>query len=175
MIKPPIPRISPIPSINSVVFWMRWARWLCMGMLFWMLSACSFAPRQIPASLTAEQANDVTLRAIGLVGTPYRYGGNSPETGFDCSGFIGYVYKTSAELKLPRTVELLQDVGNEVPYDRARTGDLVVFSSRGTANHAGIYVGDSRFVHAPSTGGAVRVESLAKRYWAELNPAFRRP
>ena len=153
----------------------RTFRWLCVSALLVMLSACSFAPRQIPATLTHEQANDVTLRAISLVGTPYRYGGNSPETGFDCSGLIGYVYKSTVSLNLPRTVERLQDVGHEVPRDRLRTGDLVIFNSRGTANHAGIYVGDSRFVHAPSTGGTVRLESLTKRYWAELDPSFRRP
>lgn len=154
----------------------RYCRLLCVGVLLAVLSACSsVSTRPIPATLTQEQANDVTLRAISLVGTPYRFGGNSPETGFDCSGFIGYVYKSTAALNLPRTVERLQDVGAEVPHDKLRTGDLVIFSSRGTANHAGIYVGDSRFVHAPSTGGSVRLESLTKRYWAELDPAFRRP
>ena len=157
-----------------------------------MLSACASGPERarggdtpevtglgeddaaLPGNLKAA-ANDVLFQAIGLVGTPYRYGGNSPETGFDCSGLIGYVYKSTASLNLPRTVERLQDVGHEVPRDRLRTGDLVIFNSRGTANHAGIYVGDSRFVHAPSTGGTVRLESLTKRYWAELDPSFRRP
>ncbi len=153
----------------------RFLRLLCASLVVMVLAACSSTPRQIPATLTQEQANDVTLRAISLVGTPYRYGGSSPETGFDCSGFIGYVYKSSVALNLPRTVERLQDVGHEVPQSSLRTGDLVIFSSRGTANHAGIYVGDSRFVHAPSTGGSVRLESLTKRYWAELDPAFRRP
>lgn len=133
----------------------------------------SAAPR--PPRLTLEQANDVTLHAISLVGTPYRYGGNTPEGGFDCSGLIDYVYKVQADLLAPRTVAALSDWGQSVPAQSLRSGDLVIFSPAGTATHAGIYVGEGRFVHAPSSGGDVRLEALNSRYWSKQNASFRRP
>lgn len=129
------------------------------------------APSEIPSRLSVDQANDVTLYALSLVGTPYRYGGNTPDGGFDCSGLIGYVYQSRAGLRLPRTVAQLQGEGLAVSREQLRTGDLVVFG-RGT--HAGIYVGEGRFVHAPSTGGEVRLDPLDTRYWASQKVAFRR-
>ncbi|WP_394788898.1 C40 family peptidase [Rhodoferax sp.] len=155
---------------------------LCSAVLL-LLVGCSTAPKlpplrdggafsDLPSRLSLEQANDVTLYALSLVGTPYRYGGNTPESGFDCSGLIGYVYQSRAGLKLPRTVAQLQDAGQPVPRDALRSGDLVVFG-RGT--HAGIYVGDGRFVHAPSSGGEVRLNPLDSGYWATQKMAFRRP
>ncbi len=133
------------------------------------------APREVPSLLSLEQAHDVTIYAISLVGTPYRHGGNTPETGFDCSGLIGHVYKTRGAVAMPRTVSRLQDAGQSVPPDGIRSGDLVIFSQRGEATHAGIYVGANRFVHAPSKGGEVRLESLSSKHWAAQQVAFRRP
>ncbi|OYT93444.1 MAG: hydrolase Nlp/P60 [Burkholderiales bacterium PBB3] len=126
--------------------------------------------------LTPGQAQDVTLYAMTLVGTPYRYGGNTPEGGFDCSGLIGHVYQTNAGLQPPRTTAKLQFWGNAVALEQVRMGDLVVFlNSNNTANHAGIYVGSNRFVHAPSTGGVVRLDSLAGKHWAAQTVVVRRP
>jgi cell wall-associated NlpC family hydrolase len=147
------------------------------------LVGCASAPpprlppalQMLPSRLTVDEANDVTLYAISLVGTPYRWGGNTPDTGFDCSGLIGYVYKTRAGLVAPRTVASLVHWGQAVPADAVRTGDLVVFAPRGAATHAGIYVGEGRFVHAPSAGGEVRLDLLASTYWAKQPTAFRRP
>lgn len=144
-----------------------------------LLGGCSTAPRlpepsaasSVPSRLSPEQATDITIYALSLVGTPYRYGGNTPDGGFDCSGLIGYVYQSRAGLKLPRTVAQLQSAGQAVPREELRTGDLVVFG-RGT--HAGIYVGEGRFVHAPSSGGEVRLDPLDTRYWASQKVAFRR-
>ena len=133
------------------------------------------APREVPSRLSLEQAHDVTIYAISLVGTPYRYGGNTPEGGFDCSGLIGHVYKKHGALAMPRTVARLQDAGQSVPIESLRTGDLVLFSQRGEATHAGIYVGANRFVHAPSRGGEVRLESLSSKHWAAQQITFRRP
>lgn len=121
-----------------------------------------------------ENADDVLMSAIGLVGTPYRYGGNTPDGGFDCSGLIGYVYKSRAGVAPPRTVAQLSGFGQPVDADELRTGDLVIFGS-GRPFHAGIYVGEDRFVHAPSTGGTVRLDHLNSRYWARQSTAFRRP
>lgn len=137
--------------------------------------AAQFTPRDVPSRLSPEQANDVTIYAISLVGTPYRHGGNTPEAGFDCSGLIGHVYKTRGAVAMPRTVARLQDAGQSVSPDSIRSGDLVIFGQRGEATHAGIYVGGNRFVHAPSTGGEVRLESLSSKYWSAQQVAFRRP
>ncbi len=147
------------------------------------LAGCSTAPppRPVtagpvgPSRLSVDEANGVTLYAISLVGTPYRYGGNTPVSGFDCSGLIGYVYQTQAGLPAPRTVAALVHWGQAVPADAVRTGDLVVFAPRGAATHAGIYVGEGRFVHAPSSGGEVRLDLLTSRYWSRQPTAFRRP
>ena len=151
-----------------------------------LLAGCTTAPpitqRPYPADasplasrLLPRQANDVTIYAMGLVGTPYRFGGNTPDSGFDCSGLIGHVYKTTVNVVPPRTVSKLNLWGQAVPIDGAQSGDLVVFSQRDTATHAGIYVGNGRFVHAPSTGGEVRIDDLSSKYWSAQQIAFRRP
>ena len=131
-------------------------------------------PQRTPivySPLSDAQAHDIAIHALGLVGTPYRYGGNTPDGGFDCSGLIGYVYKNSAGVAPPRTVAQLAGFGQRVDAGQLRTGDLVVFGT----SHAGIYVGEGRFVHAPSTGGTVRMDSLQSCHWARQGASFRRP
>ncbi len=120
----------------------------------------------LPTALKAA-ANDVLFQAIGLVGTPYRYGGNSPETGFDCSGLINFVFLQSAGMKLPRSTRELIDIdAPSVAKDRLYPGDLVYFNTLGgRVSHIGIYVGERRFVHAPSSGGTVRMDNLDTDYW----------
>lgn len=116
-------------------------------------------------------AEDVLFRALGLVGTPYRYGGNTPEGGFDCSGLIGYVYRDAAGISLPRSTRELSAMRTPaVRRDALQSGDLVFFATNGgrAVSHAGIYVGDGRFVHAPSTGGTVRLDSLDNVYWQRV-------
>jgi len=144
-----------------------------------LLAGCGTAPPRATHSaaysrLTAEQSSDIAIHALGLVGTPYRNGGNTPEGGFDCSGLIGYVYNSRAGVAPPRTVAQLSGFGAAVDESELRTGDLVVFG-RGRPTHAGIYVGQGRFVHAPSTGGTVRLDQLQSRYWAQQQASFRRP
>ncbi len=139
-----------------------------------LLSACSNqAPAPQPVIQTASgiingNAEDVLFRALGLVGTPYRYGGNTPDGGFDCSGLIGYVYRDAAGIRLPRsTRELIALRGPVIGRDDLQSGDLLFFATSGghKVSHAGIYVGDGRFVHAPSSGGTVRLDSLSNSYW----------
>lgn len=114
-----------------------------------------------------QRANDITLRAIGLVGTPYRYGGNTPDGGFDCSGLVGYVYRDAGATSLPRTTaELARMPAREVGRGALRTGDLVFFGEHKAASHVGIFVGEGRFVHAPNEGGMVRLDALDSPYWA---------
>jgi cell wall-associated NlpC family hydrolase len=121
-----------------------------------------------PTKLSA-RSNEVLMRAISLVGTPYRYGGNSPEGGFDCSGLIDFVFLDAAGLRLPRsTRELIALDAPDVRRDRLQPGDLVFFNpGGGNASHIGIYVGENRFVHAPSAGGTVRLDTLDISYWKQ--------
>lgn len=144
-----------------------------------LLSACSSrAPSPQPAytppivsSSYQGGAEDVLFRALGLVGTPYRYGGNTPDGGFDCSGLIGYVYRDAAGISLPRSTRELSAMRTpDVRRDALQSGDLVFFATNGgrTVSHAGIYVGDGRFVHAPSSGGTVRLDSLDNVYWQRV-------
>ena len=113
-------------------------------------------------------ATSVLMRAIGLVGTPYRYGGNTPESGFDCSGLVTYVYRDMLDLRLPRTSRALSEYqGPRIAPDRLATADLVFFGNRGAVTHVGIYVGEGRFVHAPTTGGTVRLDRLDGPYWRD--------
>ena len=154
---------------------------LLLGLGLLALAACGSAPRRSPepASTTprvdhgsrgviGHAAQDVLFLAISLVGTPYRYGGNTPQGGFDCSGLIGYVFRQAASLSLPRTTRELEAMrGREVRRSQLASGDLVFFGSRGRVNHAGIYVGEGRFVHAPSSGGTVRLDLLDGHYWRD--------
>ncbi len=146
-----------------------------------LLAACgggkTVRPKGPPASTQVwptvmpnnpQAANAVLMRAISLVGTPYRYGGNTPDSGFDCSGLVTYVYREMVDLKLPRTSRDLAAVqGPKIDPQRLAAGDLVFFGNRGNVFHVGIYVGEGRFVHAPSTGGTVRLDSLGGSYWKD--------
>ena len=113
-------------------------------------------------------ANAVLMRAISLVGTPYRYGGNTPEGGFDCSGLVNYVFRDMLDLKLPRTSrDLAAYQGPRIEPRRLAAADLVFFGSGSQVTHVGIYVGEGRFVHAPSSGGTVRLDHLDGSYWRQ--------
>jgi cell wall-associated NlpC family hydrolase len=155
------------------------------GLLLAALSGCASAPRggaapgaaegPGPSPMSDAQALEATIQAMALVGTPYRWGGNTPEGGFDCSGLIGYVYRQAAGIVPPRTVLSISTWGQPVATAHLRSGDLVLFGTRGTATHAGIHVGQQRFVHAPSTGGTVRLNSVREAYWAARWMMYRRP
>jgi cell wall-associated NlpC family hydrolase len=145
-----------------------------------LLTACgheSTRPTHPPAATRIWQtlpppnpvaSNAVLMRALGLVGTPYRYGGNTPEGGFDCSGLVNYVYRDTLDLRLPRTSRALAAFqGPRIAEDRLVAADLVFFGSEGGVSHVGIYVGEGRFVHAPSTGGTVRLDRLDGPYWRD--------
>ena len=155
---------------------------LILTLLAVLLVGCSTAPRHhTPSSaqgtsvISAPLARDVVIHAISLVGTPYRYGGNTPSGGFDCSGLIHYVYRSTAQAIPPRTVAQLAQWGRGVSPGARRAGDLVLFGRGGRPTHAGIYVGGGRFVHAPSSGGAVRMDHLDSHYWSRQKVSFRRP
>jgi len=142
-----------------------------------VLASCTRTPAPgIPAP-PERDATVVVSRALDLLGTPYRFGGNSPAAGFDCSGLIHYIYRETAGIELPRTVAGLGALRTSEPAANAlRPGDVVLFSIErgGRVDHAGIYVGDGDFIHAPSSGGQVRVEPLGARYWQRSYRGARR-
>lgn len=105
-------------------------------------------------------------RALALLGTPYRWGGETPETGFDCSGLVGYVFQDTLGIDLPRVSRDMAEAGTAIDdRDAITAGDLVFFGHGGRVDHVGIYVGQGRFVHAPRTGRNVTVSSMDSGYW----------
>ncbi len=150
------------------------------------LAGCATVPveraagsRVIIAESHAEKSqtglSDLAIHAIGLVDVPYKWGGNTPAGGFDCSGLVVYVAYRAKGLKLPRTVVEMSRFGKEVEVDQRLPGDLIFFNTTGHPfSHVGIYVGKNRFVHAPSEGGTVRIESLLSSYWAPRLTTVRR-
>ena len=116
----------------------------------------------------SDRAREVLVNALSLTGIRYKYGGSSPETGFDCSGFVRYVFKQAASLTLPRSAIEISQLGTTVPKNELQPGDLVFFNTLKSAfSHVGIYLGNNRFIHSPSSGGKVRVENMEDGYWAK--------
>ena len=135
-------------------------------------------PQSAPPVDKLLKANDILFSALGQVGIPYRYGGSTPDSGFDCSGLIQYVYAESADIKLPRTVAGMYRIDAPVVDEvDLQAGDLVIFATGwgGRPSHAGIYVGEGRFVHAPSSGGSVRMDYLSEDYWQRHYLNAKRP
>lgn len=113
----------------------------------------------------SDRIQNVLAKAITLLGTPYRWGGESTD-GFDCSGLVGYVYRSVLGMELPRVSRQMVKSGEAVERAALAPGDLVFFGLRGRVTHVGIYVGEGRFLHAPSRGKDVRVDSLVSGYWS---------
>lgn len=150
---------------------------LCV--LLWLAGCSSQAPKpQPPLPDKYGVANEILFTALGQVGIPYRYGGSTPDTGFDCSGLIQYVYAVSADIKMPRTVAQMNSIdAPTVAASNLQAGDLVIFATESGSrpSHAGIYVGEGRFVHAPRTGGVVRMDFLSTAYWQRSYLHAKRP
>jgi NlpC/P60 family protein len=161
-----------------------------------LLAACSSAPQRTvrsggPASSTAGAyrtppgfpdfvdhsvgREEISIQAMSLVGVPYRWGGNTPDSGFDCSGLVHYVVQRATSVNLPRTTADMSSRGTSIDPDEIAAGDLVFFNTTGRPHsHVGIYVGKLRFVNAPSTGGTVRLDYLTNPYWAKRFDGIRR-
>ena len=111
-------------------------------------------------------AQDVAIYALGLIGVDYRFGGETPEGGVDCSGLVRYVFQQVTGVTLPRTAKELSRLGSNVASSDLAPGDLVFFNTRRLPfSHVGIYLGDNRFIHAPSTGSEVEISRLSENYW----------
>jgi len=140
-----------------------------------LVVGCSSAPsRDTGRDSTPDWENaspaqrDVVRRALGYVGVPYHYGGDSAETGFDCSGLVWRVYRQAAGIRLPRDSYGISRKGIAVASRKLQPGDLVFFNTqRRPYSHVGIYLGKDRFVHAPSSGGVVSVARISNRYWSQ--------
>lgn len=135
------------------------------------------AAKPAPALTAAlvERAQDVAIFALGLIGVDYRFGGDDPSHGLDCSGLVRYVFSQTTGIALPRTAAEQGRVGARVARVDLAPGDLVFFNTRHFVDsHVGIYLGDNRFVHAPSRGSEVRIASLDDAYWKKRYTGARR-
>ncbi|MCW8807747.1 MAG: C40 family peptidase [Rhodanobacter sp.] len=174
----------PQPSITPATDWRpRWS-WLLAIVL---LAGCASSPHRreptyttshssladlparAPSAASAGTANDVLFRAIALVGTPYKWGGNTPESGFDCSGLVDYIYRNAADILLPHSSREMaaMDTRKVKRMTDLASGDLVFFGSGRSISHVGVYVGKGRFVHAPNSGGTVRLDDIDGPYWRD--------
>ena len=127
------------------------------------------------ATRMVDGTREVGLFALSLVGIEYRFGGDSPDRGLDCSGLIRYVFQHVTGVTLPRTAQELSRIGKTVRADDLAPGDLVFFNTRRFAfSHVGIYLGNGRFIHAPSRGGEVGVAMLSSAYWQKRYNGARR-
>ncbi len=168
---------------------MRFSPYLSAALVFW--AACTSSPvlraaetlpvQEVPnqsvsfIDRTVDQVEATLDKALDLIGIRYRRGGSSPDSGFDCSGFVNHVFKEGLGLYLPRSAKEMSRTGDEVGKEELKPGDLVFFNTmRRTFSHVGIYLGDNLFVHSPRVGGKVRIEDLRDRYWTRRYNGARR-
>ena len=115
------------------------------------------------------------MNAMGLIGLSYRYGGNNPNQGLDCSAFMQYIFKQSMRVSLPRTASEQFGVGSSVDRGSLQPGDMVFFNTAGRRiSHVGLYIGNNRFIHAPRTGKSIEITSLDNKYWGSRYVTARR-
>ncbi|HRF72868.1 MAG TPA: C40 family peptidase [Accumulibacter sp.] len=120
-------------------------------------------------------AQDLILKGLELIGINYRRGGTDPDSGLDCSGFVQLVFKDAIGVLLPRTAREQSEVGAVIDFQELKAGDLVFFNTmRNAFSHVGIYLGDNRFMHAPRTGAEVRIEDMRQSYWVRRYNGARR-
>lgn len=137
-----------------------WAAWIGVGSL--MIGCASDPVSNRPSTGDVIQASAI---AASMEGTPYRYGGHNPARGFDCSGLVYYSYQR-AGMSVPRSTEAQRQHSRKISASSLARGDLVFFNQQGKfSSHVGIYLGNSRFVHAPSGGKHVRIDNLNSDYW----------
>lgn len=121
------------------------------------------------------KVQDTLAYALSLVGVQYRFGGKSPETGLDCSGFVSHVFKEAAGMMLPHNARAISMFGQNIPLSELQPGDLVFYNTlRHAYSHVGIYLGDHRFIHAASAGGGVEVSNMNESYWVKRFNGARR-
>ncbi len=152
---------------------------LFLTLVIFLLTACSSPePRAYASDSIARysfDSTDITRYADSMIGVPYRYGGSSPYSGFDCSGLVSHVFRHVAGISLPRSSHEISRHGISVSKNNLQPGDLVFFNTlRKKFSHVGIYMGNDRFIHAPSSGGRVRLDEMDKTYWRKSYNGARR-
>jgi len=152
-----------------------------MAFSVWLAGCTAPAPKSDATAAYARapssqaERSEALLQAVLALGTQYRYGGDSPQTGYDCSGLVAHVFEQAWGIRLPHNTQAQSEAGMPVSLAELQPGDLVFYDTQHRPySHVGIYVGDGRFVHAPKTGARVRVESLRSRYWASHFDGARR-
>lgn len=120
-------------------------------------------------------AQEIILSALSQTGVKYKWGGNNPVSGFDCSGFVRYVFQQAANLTLPHGARAISQLGQTVDQPELQPGDLVFFNTlRSTFSHVGIYIGNNRFIHSPRAGSAISVTDMSDAYWSKRYTGARR-
>lgn len=162
---------------------MRWFLPMAMLVSAALLAACgSPVPRPSvptetiaqPARAGSEKGVEIVLYALGLIDTGYRFGGKNPDAGLDCSGMVSHIYQTALGLSVKGSAADIARQARPIDRQNLRPGDLVFFNTNNRSfSHVGIYIGDARFVHAPSTNGRVRIDRLGDRYYAQRYEAAR--
>lgn len=134
------------------------------------------SPAPVQSRTPSDEAGDLIMNAMSLIGVSYRFGGNSPTQGLDCSGFMQYIFRRSMGITLPRTSAEMATVGQHVERANLKPGDMVFFrtSGGGRISHVGMYIGNDRFIHAPRTGRNIEITSLSSRYWNSKYATARR-
>ena len=141
----------------------------CLFISVLILSGCVTAPQPSPRSPEA------VFQALAVAGVPYKRGGDSPETGFDCSGLVQHVYREAYGIELPHNALAQSRVGRHITVSGLAAGDLVFYNTeRHPYSHVGIYLGDHQFIHAPRPGAAVRIEDMRTAYWTRRYDGARR-
>lgn len=142
-----------------------------------LIAACSSVDQRAASSgetisqgarPVSEKAVDVVFYAMGLIDTGYRFGGKNPEAGLDCSGMVTYIYGQAAGIKVTGSAADIAQKGRPIERGELRPGDLVFFNTLNRSfSHVGIYIGNTRFIHAPSSNGRVRIDRLSDTYYAQ--------
>nr|WP_253339824.1 C40 family peptidase [Neisseria sp. HSC-16F19] len=163
-----------------------WVKYGCLGLCCTVLAACGSlsgtaakakktarpavaktAPIQIRHINREAGAQELMLRSMALVGTPYRYGGSSRDEGFDCSGMVQFLYKDAFNVALPRTARDMAAVSRPIRRQDLKVGDVVFFNTGGHPySHMGLYIGNGEFIHAPSSRGTIRTARLDQPYFS---------
>ena len=132
-------------------------------------SARKVQPVRISNIDHTQGSQELMLHSMGLIGTPYKWGGSTTSTGFDCSGMIQFVYKNALGVSLPRTARDMAAASRKIPDSRLKAGDLVFFNTGGANkySHVGLYIGNGEFIHAPSSGKTIKTEKLSSPFYAK--------
>ena len=131
-----------------------------------LAAGCASTPKKVPPASTVSVRDAIAALALSMVGVPYRYGGADPGGGFDCSGLVYYTYTANGQA-VPRTSRSQFEAARKIELRDAAQGDLLFFSDQEALSHVGIYLGKGRFIHAPSSGGRVRVEDVDAPYYRQ--------